>query len=939
MRSRNKPSSRNQPLSFLLANIRSVIPKRDALCSLIGSSSCDVLLLTETWLNTSVDNSEILPFLSHFDIFRKDRADYSRGGGVLIATNRNLHCSLVNLPSPLEMVWLRCTATHPHILIGVCYRPPNSDSSFTPLFHEGLNTLLNKYPNSPVLLFGDFNFPSIDWSDPASSLSNSSSASDFLNTCITFGLTQLVTDPTRITDHSSNVLDLVLTTHPDNFTPITLLRGLSDHLTVHASFYCNVLKKQKNRKTLTLYDKGDYVSINRELTEYFDTFSANFPLNSLESNWLLFKAEMHRLIRIYIPTITITEKMNSPWFNVSLKRLNNKKKRLFRAAKRANCASTWQNYYAVEKEYYKLTIETKHKFYSNTLPAMLQNNPKRFWKTINPSQCSEISLNNSFGLPIPENEIADSLNTVFSSVFTNEPPDSLPDLPFSAYPLMQNITFDSCGIVKVIESLNNSSSTAVDGINAKVLKNTKHVCSLFLSLIFQESLDSGSVPHDWQVGKVIPVFKKGSRASPSNYRPISITSVSCKVMEHIIYSHTANFLTSVNFFHPSQHGFRKHYSCDTQLALFLHDLHVNLDRNIPTDTIFLDFEKAFDKVPHGRLLLKLSRLNIHPCVLNWIRGFLTNRQQFVYANSRSSSLTPVLSGVPQGTVLGPLLFLIYINDLPCNISSHIRLFADDCVVYRAINNPSDHSILQCDLTRIQNWCNTWLMSLNVTKTVLMSIHRRQHHVVYNYSINNNQITTVDSFKYLGVYISRDLTWTCHINHIINSANRTLGYIRRNLSLAPPSIKKVAFETFVRPKLEYANAIFDPHHINLTYALESVQNRAARFILSNYSYTSSISALKAEINLSDLAKRRKIARLNLYHKFFHSLPLDNPYIRRAHRISRNSHCNAVYPPQAHTVTFQQSFFLRTAQDWNDLPTEVTTIIDTQAFKRLIETIPS
>lgn len=163
----------------------------------------------------------------------------------------------------------------------------------------------------------------------------------------------------------------MLTTHPDNFTPITLLHGLSDHLTVHTSFYCNVLKKQENRKTLILYDKEDYVSINRELTEYFHTFAANFQLNSLESNWLLFKTEMHRLIRIYIPTIIIREKINSPWFNVSLKRPNNKKKRLFRAAKRANCASTWQKYYAVEKEYYNLTIETKRKFFSNTLRCKL----------------------------------------------------------------------------------------------------------------------------------------------------------------------------------------------------------------------------------------------------------------------------------------------------------------------------------------------------------------------------------------------------------------------------------------------------------------------------------------------------------------------------------------------------------------------------------------
>lgn len=156
--------------------------------------------------------------------------------------------------------------------------------------------------------------------------------------------------------------------------------------------------------------------MNRELSEYFDTFAANFQLNSLESNWLLFKSEVHRLIRLYIPTITITERTTSPWFNVSLKRLNNKKKRLFRQAKRSNSSCTWQKYYAVEKEYDKLTSQTKHKFLSTTLPAMLQTNPKRFWKTINPNQRNEISLINSSGLPIPETEAADLLNRTFSSV-------------------------------------------------------------------------------------------------------------------------------------------------------------------------------------------------------------------------------------------------------------------------------------------------------------------------------------------------------------------------------------------------------------------------------------------------------------------------------------------------------------------------------------------
>lgn len=214
---------------------------------------------------------------------------------------------------------------------------------------------------------------------------------------------------------------------------------------------------------------------------------------------------------------------------------------------------------------------------------------------------------------------------------------------------------------------------------------------------------------------------------------------------------------------------------------------------------------------------------------------MTNRQQFVWANNHSSSLSPVTSGVPQGTVLGPLLFLIYINDLPNNISSNIRLFADDCVIYRPIRDASDTNTLQSDLSLLETWCKNWLMSLNIKKTCVISFHRRQSYSPSKYYLFDSEISAVNSCKYLGITLTSDLSWSTHIMNITNDANRVLGYLRRNLRLAPPSVKLFTYLTLVRPKVEYACAIWDPHQITLTKTLHPKSRSQIHFFRLLLSY--------------------------------------------------------------------------------------------------------
>lgn len=394
------------------------------------------------------------------------------------------------------------------------------------------------------------------------------------------------------------------------------------------------------------------------------------------------------------------------------------------------------------------------------------------------------------------------------------------------------------------------------------------------------------------------------------------------------------------FFYKHQHGFRKNYSCETQLLQFTNDLFSAIDRGSYIDCVFLDFKKAFDTVSHRLLLLKLRKINIDPQILKWIECFLTNRTQFVRANECDSPTSVVTSGVPQGSVLGPLLFLIYINDLPNHICSSIRLFADDCVIYREISSTNDCLQLQTDLDNVSAWCFDWSMQLNLSKCKLMQVSLSRHPPsLYPYVISNTPLTKVNTYKYLGIHISSNLSWQAHVDYVTNNANRMLGYLRRNFPLAPVSLKLLLYKTLVRTKLEYASAIWDPHLLSLSSSLESIQNRASRFIVSNYSRAASVSSMKANLNLPLLTTRRKIARLSFFHKIFYTNPdIKTDIVSPPSYISpRFDHRLKVAVPNCRTNLRFNSFLPKTASDWNSLPASIASNPDPVSYKTAITCI--
>ena len=285
-------------------------------------------------------------------------------------------------------------------------------------------------------------------------------------------------------------------------------------------------------------------------------------------------------------------------------------------------------------------------------------------------------------------------------------------------------------------------------------------------------------------------------------------------------------------------------------------------------TSSIDLSEALDSVLHKRLLQKINAYEIHKSTFRWIQIFLTLCRQRVFINGSVSSWVPVVSGVPQGSVLGPLLFLIYINDIAEDIKSDLRLFADDCILYRQINSSSDSTILQEDIDRLLSWSTSWQLKFNTEKCHTVCISRKRDSTKTSYFLGNKLLAESDSFSYLGVTVSSDLRWNDHVKSICAKASRTLNFIRRNIYKCHPEVKARAYLSLVRPQLEYASSVWDPYTNNLRDKIEKIQHCAARFVKNNYKYSSSVSEMIAELGWPPLSERRRTARLILFYKAIH-----------------------------------------------------------------------
>jgi hypothetical protein len=356
-----------------------------------------------------------------------------------------------------------------------------------------------------------------------------------------------------------------------------------------------------------------------------------------------------------------------------------------------------------------------------------KQNPKKFWSFLKgkKQEASGVApLRNTDGLIHSDSGTkANILNTQFKSVFTQEDLRSMPDKGPSPYNDMEPITITTPGVQKLLQNLQPHKATGPDRIPSRLLKELACELAPALTYIYQTSLNAGIVPDDWKMAHV-PIFKKGDKSKAANYRPVSLTAICSKVMEHILHSNIMGHFERHSILTDAQHAFRSKRSCETQLITTIQELARGMSDGHQIDAILLDFAKAFDKVPHQRLLYKLHHYGICGPTLSWIGSFLISQKQHVLTEGVISEEAEVDSGVPQGTVMGPLLFLAFINDLPDVVSSPVKLFADDCLIFRTIKSVGDTTIFQQDLSALESWEKDWQMTFHPEKCTTIHITKK-----------------------------------------------------------------------------------------------------------------------------------------------------------------------------------------------------------------------
>jgi len=939
----------------VLINARSLQSKLHEFQHLIAQNYA-AIFITESWLNETVTTS-LLDGTHSFNIYRKDRL-HKRGGGVIGMISKQFHSYHVPLPAKFDLLEVVCfcvlTALGTFRFITV-YRPPEYNQEareYMRLLNECLEFLCNT--SDTVVLVGDFNLPRINWNIPDSPDDRIHSL--FLDLCVRFGLHQFVDVPT----HDNNCLDLILSTDPLIVSDLSVSSPFSssDHCMVNFNVVLTPHESTelpRSNEFGNVYDleKADFVSMNVELMCH--PFNSGIVVSNSAENisfadsvdevWSKFVAPLNAAINNNVPLLPkVRNKSNNSrpkrkYYPRHICRAIKRKEMLWKKYKNDPSLSNKCNYKNQVVLCKKLTLDYER---SKELAIINKANVGSLYRFINKKLTSKSGvgpLRLDTGQIITDDvKKASVLNDYFASVFTKD--DGF--IPTFNRRVSENVSlklieFTPDVVYKAIKSCKNNKTPDPGGYNTFLLKQLAFSLVNPLCVLFKHVFEAGVLPAAWKSANVTPVFKKGASSSITNYRPISLTSVFCKLFERIVKEQMLKFLLDNKLITPHQHGFMSMHSTSSQLLETVNDWTLSVKNRHVVDAIYFDYAKAFDSVSHVKLVHKLRGYGIDGQLLSVIVNFLSNRTQRVLLPAGASSSLPVTSGVPQGSVLGPLLFLLYINDVSDLFTNNtkIKLYADDIKIYLEICCDSDTAELQRDINRLSDWSKMWQLSLSIGKCfhIRVGLNDKTNLPVYN--VCNATINSVSELRDLGVMVDEKLNFSSHVKAIACRAHLRANQILRFFISKDRKLLTMAFTTYVRPIIEYCSSIWNPHQITLINKLESVQRYFTKRLFGVYSSTSYDDRC-LKLGLKRLELRRLHCDLIYAYKIIHGftcLPASDFFIMSTVKRTRG-HTIKLALPVSRIDCRKYFFSVRIVKVWNSLPDKLVTAKSVHIFKSLL-----
>ena len=832
-----------------------------------------IISLTESHLNDDILDAEIK--IDGFYAIRQDRASSPKGGIITyIKDSVSTTAKVVASGSKGHIEYLCIYFRDKNLLFITIYRPPSENHQ---QFYEILKIIedfITSLPTSPsIVLTGDFNYPNIRWMNGIA-VSTQGSAHNSPNSLLNFAsrqfLTQIIDQPTR----GTNILDLLFTSNDDIFSKIEIseIPLLSDHNLIIANttlskpreFIPPTNPNQNSFRNLNFFHQNiNWEAFNQEIESI--SWDSQFATAGVQENFDFFQAELLKIAQKYVPKKRVFRgKKNSIPRDrrILLRKIKSLQGKIVTSRDPSQIARHMESIAAIERSLKSSHDNERKRKEDRAIECMKGEDKNYFFKYAK----SKSKIKTQIGPFEKDGELiqdpkqkAEMLKEQFDSVFSspnnaNEDPSPPPQIPLAT---LSDIEITEENIAAQIKELRSKAAAGPDDIPAVLLKNCVNSVKGPLCKFWKQSFQRGFIPEILKTGIITPIYKGKDRNQPANYRPVSLTSNVMKIFEKLLRKKIAEHMEANDLFNPNQHGFRTGRSCVSQLLNHHSKILAELELGREVDVIYLDFAKAFDKVHHGILLKKLQRIGITGKLFEWLKEFLRARKQFVSVEGALSSESDVLSGVPQGTVLGPLLFLIHIGDIDSEINnSQVSCFADDTRIMKTIREENDKNLLQEDLNRIYRWANENEMKFNNNKFEMIDYQPgggNEAHHVYR-TEGDDPIERKTEIRDLGIIMNNEATFTDHITASAKKGRKLAGWALRTFQSREASLMLTLLKVLIRPHLEYGCQVWNPHLAREISLLECVQRDFTRKIegTTEMDYWERL----RELNLYSLQRRRE-----------------------------------------------------------------------------------